>query len=233
MSTAADDTRAVAGDTQLLRVRDLQTHFSDRQGIIARLTRRKTGEVRAVDGVSFDVVRGETLGLVGESGSGKSTLARTVMGLVPATGGSALLDGRELIGLRPREWRPLRRRMQMIFQDPVSSLSPRFRVSFLLKEPYVINDVPAEKQSSVDELLTMVGLSAEQAASGLALPHLAGPDRSQTFISRAWPAAHPRTTAISLQWARPRRTHRDERRIAAGLRRQSDLHERVRGSTIA
>ncbi len=102
----------------LLSVRDLQTFFSDRQGVIARLLRRKTGEVRAVDGVSFDVVRGETLGLVGESGSGKSTLARTVMGLVPATGGSASLDGRELVGLGRREWRPLRRRIQMIFQDP-------------------------------------------------------------------------------------------------------------------
>ena len=188
MSAAADITNSAQDGARLLRVRGLQTYFSDRQGMIARLSRRKTGEVRAVDGVSFDVVRGETLGLVGESGSGKSTLARTVMGLVPATGGSALLDGRELIGLGRREWRPLRRRMQMIFQDPVSSLSPRFRVSFLLKEPYVINKVPLERQSSVDELLEMVGLSAEQADK---YPHeLSGGQARRVSIARAL-ALHP------------------------------------------
>jgi oligopeptide/dipeptide ABC transporter ATP-binding protein len=172
----------------LLSVRDLRTFFSDRQGVIARLLRHKTGEVRAVDGVSFDVVRGETLGLVGESGSGKSTLARTVMGLLPATGGSASLDGRELVGLRRREWRPLRRRIQMIFQDPSSSLSPRFRVSFLLREPYVINKVPLDQQSSVDELLDMVGLSAEQADK---YPHeLSGGQARRVSIARAL-ALHP------------------------------------------
>ena len=172
----------------LLSVRDLRTFFSDRQGVIARLLRHKTGEVRAVDGVSFDVVRGETLGLVGESGSGKSTLARTVMGLLPATGGSASLDGRELVGLRRREWRPLRRRIQMIFQDPSSSLSPRFRVSFLLREPYVINKVPPDQQSSVDELLDMVGLSAEQADK---YPHeLSGGQARRVSIARAL-ALHP------------------------------------------
>jgi peptide/nickel transport system ATP-binding protein len=167
----------------LLSVRDLQTFFSDQQGVIARLLRHKAGRVRAVDGVSFDVARGETLGLVGESGSGKSTLARTVMGLVPASGGSASLDGRELIGLGHREWRPLRRRMQMIFQDPASSLSPRFRVSFLLQEPYVINKVPQDQQSSVDELLEMVGLSSEQADK---YPHeLSGGQARRVSIARA------------------------------------------------
>jgi oligopeptide/dipeptide ABC transporter ATP-binding protein len=172
----------------LLSVRDLQTHFADRQGALARLLRRKNGEVRAVDGVSLDVMSGETLGLVGESGSGKSTFARTVMGLVPATGGSACLDGRELIGLGRREWQPLRKRMQMIFQDPVSSLSPRFRVSFLLREPYIINKVPADQQSSVDELLTMVGLSAEQADK---YPHeLSGGQARRVSIARAL-ALHP------------------------------------------
>jgi oligopeptide/dipeptide ABC transporter ATP-binding protein len=172
----------------LLSVRDLQTFFSDRQGVIARLLRHKSGDVRAVDGVSFDVVRGETLGLVGESGSGKSTLARTVLGLIPATGGSASLDGRELVGLRRREWRPLRRRIQMIFQDPGSSLSPRFRVSFLLREPYVINKVPPDQQSSVDELLDMVGLSAEQADK---YPHeLSGGQARRVSIARAL-ALHP------------------------------------------
>jgi oligopeptide transport system ATP-binding protein len=167
----------------LLSVRDLRTCFRDRQGVVSRLARRQVGEVRAVDGVTFDVTRGETLGLVGESGSGKSTLARTVLGLVPATAGSAALDGRELIGMSRREWRPLRRRMQMIFQDPVSSLSPRFRVSLLLREPYLINKVPPEDQTSVDDLLTMVGLSAEQADK---YPHeLSGGQARRVSIARA------------------------------------------------
>jgi oligopeptide/dipeptide ABC transporter ATP-binding protein len=167
----------------LLSVRDLRTCFRDRQGVVSRLARRQVGEVRAVDGVTFDVTRGETLGLVGESGSGKSTLARTVLGLVPATAGSAALDGRELIGMSRREWRPLRRRMQMIFQDPVSSLSPRFRVSFLLREPYLINKVPPEDQTSVDDLLTMVGLSSEQADK---YPHeLSGGQARRVSIARA------------------------------------------------
>ena len=109
-------------DGPLLSVRDLRTFFSDRQGVFGRVTGRKSGEVRAVDGVSFDVMRGETLGLVGESGSGKSTLARTVMGLAPATAGSALLEGRELVGLGRREFRPLRRKMQMIISG--SRLEP-------------------------------------------------------------------------------------------------------------
>ena len=172
-----------ASDGPLLSVRDLRTYFRDRQGVVARASGRKAGEVRAVDGVSFDVLRGETLGLVGESGSGKSTLARTVMGLVPATGGSAVLEGRELVGLSRRGFRPLRRRIQMIFQDPVSSLSPRFRVSWLLQEPYVINGVPPSEQMSVDDLLTMVGLSAEQANK---YPHeLSGGQARRVSIARA------------------------------------------------
>ncbi len=180
---SSDDARA-----PLLEVTDLQTHFADPQGAVSRIARRRPGVVRAVDGVSFSVMRGETLGLVGESGSGKSTLARTVMGLIPATGGSAKLDGRELIGLGRREWRPLRRRMQMIFQDPVSSLSPRFRVSLLLREPYVINKVPEGEQSSVDDLLAMVGLSAEQADK---YPHeLSGGQARRVSIARAL-ALHP------------------------------------------
>jgi oligopeptide/dipeptide ABC transporter ATP-binding protein len=180
-------TPARQGDV-LLRVRDVRTYFRDRQGIIARLSRRHTGQVQAVDGVSFDVVRGETLGLVGESGSGKSTLARTILGLIPATSGSVTLDGREVLTLRRRQWRPVRRRMQMIFQDPHSSLSPRFRVSFLLNEPYVVHHVPQQERSTVDELLEMVGLSDEQADK---YPHeLSGGQARRVSIARAL-ALHP------------------------------------------
>ncbi len=180
-------TPAERGDV-LLSVRDLRTYFGDHRGVVAHLTRRSTGQVQAVDGVSFDVVRGETLGLVGESGSGKSTLARTILGLTPATAGSVTLDGRELLTLRRRAWRPVRRRMQMIFQDPHSSLSPRFRVSFLLTEPYVVHHMPAQERSTVDELLEMVGLSAEQADK---YPHeLSGGQARRVSIARAL-ALHP------------------------------------------
>ena len=188
MTTPERDARTTPERDVLLRVRDLRTYFSDHRGVVARLTRRRVGQVQAVDGVSFDVVRGETLGLVGESGSGKSTLARTILGLTPATAGSAALDGRELLSLRGRQWRPVRRRMQMIFQDPHSSLSPRFRVSFLLQEPYVVHRVPAAERSTVDELLAMVGLSDEQADK---YPHeLSGGQARRVSIARAL-ALHP------------------------------------------
>ena len=181
-------TPAQQGDV-LLRVRDVRTYFRDRQGVVARLTRRRIGQVQAVDGVSFDVVRGETLGLVGESGSGKSTLARDDPrpDRRPPSG-SVTLDGREVLTLRRRRVAAVRRRMQMIFQDPHSSLSPRFRVSFLLNEPYVVHHVPPEERSTVDELLEMVGLSDEQADK---YPHeLSGGQARRVSIARAL-ALHP------------------------------------------
>src|SRR4051812_8420915 len=108
----------------LLQVRELKTHFPVRGGALGRVV----GAVKAVDGVSFDVFRGETLGLVGESGCGKSTLGRTVLRLIDPTSGSIRFEGRELTGLPQRQLRPLRRRMQLIFQDPYASLNPRMTV---------------------------------------------------------------------------------------------------------
>jgi peptide/nickel transport system ATP-binding protein len=160
-------------DSALVRLRGLRTYF---------------GPVRAVDGVDLDIRRGETLGLVGESGSGKTTLARTILRLASATSGQILYDGRDVTRLRGADLRRLRRRVQMIFQDPFASLSPRLRVSYLLTEPYAINKVPPGERYSVSELLEMVELSPEQATK---YPHeLSGGQARRVGIARAL-ALHP------------------------------------------
>jgi peptide/nickel transport system ATP-binding protein len=152
----------------LVRLRGVRTHF---------------GAVRAVDGVDLDIRRGETLGLVGESGSGKTTLGRTILRLTDATGGEVTFDGRDITRLRGRSLRRLRGRMQMIFQDPYASLSPRLRVAYLLTEPYTINRVPESERRPVSELLDMVELSSEQAGK---YPHeLSGGQARRVGIARA------------------------------------------------
>ncbi len=140
----------------LLSVRELQVWFP----IESNFLRRRTGWVQAVDGVSFDIPRGQTLGLVGESGSGKSTVARAVMRLEPATGGAIEFDGADLMALDGGDLRRARRRFQMVFQDPYSSLDPRQSVSEVVAEPLRINEFGprAEVDDRVDELLTTVGL---------------------------------------------------------------------------
>ena len=139
--------------------------------------------MRAVDDVDLELRRGEVVGLVGESGSGKTTLGRAILGLAPVTAGRIVFDGQDVAGLSRRRLRRLRRRAQMIFQDPYSSLSPRLRVSYLLTEPYRINRVPESEQHSVDELLAMVELSSEQASK---YPHeLSGGQARRVGIARA------------------------------------------------
>ncbi len=150
--------RASKGEPALLEVSDLVKHFPVKRGL---LIDREVDSVRAVDGVSFSVARGETLGLVGESGSGKSTLSRAVLQLIAPTSGSVRFEGREIAGLSRRQMRPLRSDMQLIFQDPFASLNPRRRIGQIVAEPLRIQGRASgsELRGQVEALLERVGLS--------------------------------------------------------------------------
>ncbi len=166
----------------LLKVTDLVKHFPIKRGL---LFDREVDQVRAVDGVSFEVRKGETLGLVGESGSGKSTLCRAVLQLTKPTSGSVRFEGREIAGLSRREMRPLRREMQMIFQDPYASLNPRKRIGQIVGEPLRLQGVArgSELRGQVRELLDRVGLSVEHYDR---FPHeFSGGQRQRIGIARA------------------------------------------------
>jgi oligopeptide transport system ATP-binding protein len=168
--------------TPLLEVTDLVKHFPIKRGI---LIDREVDQVRAVDGVSFQVQRGETLGLVGESGSGKSTACRAVLQLIEPTSGSVKFEGREIAGLGQRQMRPLRREMQMIFQDPYASLNPRKRVGQIVGDPLKRQGVASgsELRRQVQELLERVGLSSEHFNR---FPHeFSGGQRQRIGIARA------------------------------------------------
>jgi len=124
--------------TDLLTVDDLKMHFPITRGIVFQ---KQVAAVKAVDGVSFSVARGETLGIVGESGCGKSTLARCVLRLLDPTGGKIVFDGHDITNLSRAEMRPVRREMMMVFQDPYASLNPRKRVGFTIAEPLEVNGI--------------------------------------------------------------------------------------------
>jgi oligopeptide/dipeptide ABC transporter ATP-binding protein len=144
----------------LVRVDHVTKHFPVRAG---GLIRRTVGQVQAVDDVSLVIPRGKTLGLVGETGSGKSTLARCVAGLIPVTSGRVIFDGRDITNLSRRAMQPVRREVQMIFQDPYSSLNPRRRVGAIIGEPFAIHRIAtgAERKRRVQELMERVGLNPE------------------------------------------------------------------------
>jgi len=166
----------------LLEVTDLVKHFPVKRGI---LIDREVDQVRAVDGISFKVEQGETLGLVGESGSGKSTVCRAVLQLLEPSSGSIRFEGREIAGLGRRQMRPLRREMQMVFQDPQASLNPRKRVGQIVGDPLRLQKVAsgAELRRRVQELLERVGLSSEHYSR---FPHeFSGGQRQRIGIARA------------------------------------------------
>jgi len=166
----------------LLEVRGLQMHFPVTEGIVIH---RKIGEVKAVDGIDFTVRRGETLGLVGESGCGKSTVARTVLRLIEPTDGSIRLDGHDVTRLGKADMRPYRRQMQIIFQDPFSSLNPRMSAGDIVGEPLQVHGIAhgAEKETMVGELFDQVGLRRTQMD---AFPHeFSGGQRQRISIARA------------------------------------------------
>jgi oligopeptide transport system ATP-binding protein len=177
MSTSQPETGA-----PLLEVTDLVKHFPIKRGI---LIDREVDQVRAVDGIGFRVEQGETLGLVGESGSGKSTACRAVLQLIQPTSGSVRFEGREIAGLGRRQMQPLRRQMQMIFQDPYASLNPRKRVGQIVGDPLKRQGVAsgADLRRQVQELLERVGLSSEHFNR---YPHeFSGGQRQRIGIARA------------------------------------------------
>ena len=189
MARTATDTRMTArsGET-LLEVRDLVMHFPITQGI---LFQRRVGEVRAVDGISFRVKRGETLGLVGESGCGKSTTGRAILQLYKPTAGAVVFDGTDLTTLNAGAMRRQRRHLQMIFQDPYASLNPRMTVGAIIAEPMQIHGLVEKSQqmARVQELLETVGLNPYFANR---YPHeFSGGQRQRIGIARAL-AANPR-----------------------------------------
>jgi oligopeptide/dipeptide ABC transporter ATP-binding protein len=176
---------ALVGETgdALIEVRDLVKEFPIKGSY---LVRRQLGAVHAVDGVTFDVRRGETFGIVGESGCGKSTTARLVMRLLAPTSGSVRFDGREIADLSTKDIKPLRREMQMIFQDPYSSLNPRRTVGTIISEPFLIHGIHEgknERKRSVQELMDRVGLNPEHYNR---YPHeFSGGQRQRIGVARA------------------------------------------------
>ncbi len=165
----------------LLSVTGLTTWFEVRGGGLFSAKKH----VRAVDGVDFTIAQGKTLGLVGESGSGKTTVGRSILGLIPATGGRAVFDGIDLFSLTPGQWRGLRRRMQIIFQDPMSSLNPRMTIAGIVGEPLMAHSSLSRQQrkNRVGELLERVGLSRHYMNR---YPHeFSGGQRQRIGIARA------------------------------------------------
>jgi oligopeptide/dipeptide ABC transporter ATP-binding protein len=173
--------REPAPGEPIMRVRDLVKHFPIHAGFF----RRQVGAVQAVDGVSFDVLRGETLGLVGESGCGKSTTARLLLRLLDPTSGSIEFYGREIAHIKGGELKALRREMQMIFQDPYSSLNPRKTVGTIIADPFVIHGIQPEggRKRAVQELMDTVGLNPEHYNR---YPHeFSGGQRQRIGVARA------------------------------------------------
>jgi oligopeptide/dipeptide ABC transporter ATP-binding protein len=172
---------------ELLATRDLRTHFK----VFSSVLRRVVNVVRAVDGVDLSVDAGGVLGIVGESGSGKTTTGKTILKLIEPTGGQIRFEQRDITHLSPAEMMPLRRQMQIIFQDPLSSLNPRMTVGRILAAPFEIHRVASgsEVRDRVAGLLRMVGLAPEAA---LRFPHeFSGGQRQRIGIARAL-ALHPR-----------------------------------------
>lgn len=165
----------------VLEVRDLVKHYPVRNGLL----RRSVSAVKAVDGVSLTLGRGQTLGLVGESGSGKSTLARVLVGIEAPTSGQVLVDGEDVVSLSRAGRKQMRRDVQMVFQDPYTSLNPRMSVTEIVGEPFAIHGIepPGGRRAAVGELLELVGLDPDHASR---YPHqFSGGQRQRVGIARA------------------------------------------------
>jgi peptide/nickel transport system ATP-binding protein len=177
-----DSTMVPDDEKPLLEVHDLQVHFPVRKGVFSRVV----GHVKAVDGVSFNVYRGQTLGLVGESGCGKTTTGRALLRLVDSTGGRVVYDGQDVLSLGMSAMRAMRRRMQIIFQDPYGSLNPRMTIESTLTEPMIIHGLAknkAERRDKAAALLEEVDMKPEHLRR---YPHeFSGGQRQRISIARA------------------------------------------------
>ncbi|MFN3745163.1 MAG: ABC transporter ATP-binding protein [Hyphomicrobiaceae bacterium] len=180
-ASGAGDSAPRPNRAPALEVRDLKKHFPVKKGLL----QKTIGHVYAVDGVSFSIREGETLGLVGESGCGKSTVGRAILRLVEPTSGSIKIEGQEITGLSKQELRPYRREMQIIFQDPFSSLDPRMSAGDIVAEPLKVHGVgnAKERRQRVAELFARVGLRQAQMDN---FPHqFSGGQRQRIGIARA------------------------------------------------
>jgi oligopeptide/dipeptide ABC transporter ATP-binding protein len=172
----------------LLTVDDLQVHFALRGGAFGRLFGADTGSVRAVDGVSFELKRGEVLGVVGESGSGKTTLGRAILRMVPVTGGRVVFDGQDLTDLKESQLRPMRRQMQMVFQDPNASLNPAMDLLTAIGHPLKIHGVTNDEETirrEVCKALERVGLVPVEQFLYKYPGDLSGGQKQRAVIARA------------------------------------------------
>ena len=171
-----------AAPAPLLSVKDLRTHFPIRAGVLQRVV----GHVRAVDGVSFDIARGETLGLVGESGCGKTTVGRSILKLIPPTSGAVVFEGKDVLAARGTALKAIRRDMQIIFQDPAGSLNPRMRIAGIVGEPLLVHGLIKSRDQlrhKVEELLVRCGMPK---AAADRYPHeFSGGQRQRIGIARA------------------------------------------------
>ena len=170
----------------IISLTDLSVHFALRGSAVGRLFGRSAGSVKALDGINLDIAPGEVVGLVGESGSGKSTLGRAVLGLAPVTGGSIRYRGREISGLPEKAMRPLRAKLQMIFQDPAAALNPSMTVGQAVADGLRIQGVPAEKRDAgVYRALERVGLSPVERFAPKFPAELSGGQKQRAVIARA------------------------------------------------
>jgi len=182
--TAVLESAQTATETQkpLLVVDDLKTYFPIRSGLLQRVT----SHFKAVDGVSFNIKPGETLGLVGESGCGKTTVGRTLLRLVPATDGRVIFDGHDVFRASGSELQKLRRNMQIVFQDPAGSLNPRMRILSIVGEPLVIHGMVTDKSELRDRVETLLERCGMPRAAADRYPHeFSGGQRQRIGIARA------------------------------------------------